>query len=319
MHFLNYARNIIKSWRCFIVKKEQWTVFDYGENLIAEYHKHLDVIKGKNPDIDMTERVDGQISFRMIGDGIHRNGVIYAIAECSTVAREVFAKHGTALREYANNIVTRVEQCMKRIGEISTAINEEFAERVAGFLVDTCFSKKQKESAVTSYNWIMKSIGFTQHKEKDDIWASSIMLDSGWREKDVEYAIKNASPLAINNDYSHYIIEKAKAFNIERAVANYEPEMRSNKEVAAVDEYRYHVYNLTKNTKGILSSYADANIAKVMLKQGYNKNEIARAVAKYSPCAPSLSNQARDYGKGIIKSAQDRLNNEMIKSHEFSR
>lgn len=45
----------------------------------------------------------------------------------------------------------------------------------------------------------------------------------------------------------------------------------------------------------------DSAIAHKMLKKGFNKKDVAMAIATESPNAPSLSNKARDYGEGIVK------------------
>lgn len=58
----------------------------------------------------------------------------------------------------------------------------------------------------------------------------------------------------------------------------------------------------------------DAQIAKTILKQGYNPSEVVNFLADNSPCTSSYSNIARDYAKSTVKHAEKEIKTELSKS-----
>lgn len=91
----------------------------------------------------------------------------------------------------------------------------------------------------------------------------------------------------------------------------YQPEVKLiGKADLAVDEYIKHLEYFERNINCNLTPDADKKIVRAMIEQGYEKKELGRLIAEKSPCAPSLTNEAREYGKKILKEVERGLKRE---------
>jgi hypothetical protein len=62
--------------------------------------------------------------------------------------------------------------------------------------------------------------------------------------------------------------------------------------------------DFTKEITGEFRRENDIEFTIMLLSLGYDEKEIKATIVQYSPCAPNLSNKARDYGPKIFKETE---------------
>lgn len=149
-----------------------------------------------------------------------------------------------------------------------------------------------------------------------DFRIARAMREQGFAREQIEQVISDKSPcVAKHENYAFEIANKTEVDYYEgrlqlKNFGVFEPVAREKGiNSTAEKEYLDHLELFKKATKSEVSPEVDEKFAKVMLIQGFDRKEVAASIINRSPCVPSRDDDAREYGRDIVKAAEKKLKN----------
>lgn len=268
-----------------------------SEQAIREYLTHYEHFSMENPALKLSDYHEGLIAKKLLRANLSPDDIVEAISTQSPIANQP----GKFAYGYASGIL------QKSINSIEAEDNIKNIDRS----IDMAGSLEVIEYRQLAKNQLDKE---EKINAAFDTKIAAKMLQLGFHEKEVRDAIMEASPIAREagrnqENYASYITKKA----VERK-ERYVEKLKSIEATydQTIEEYLARAENVrAAYPDQTYGNFQDGRIAIEMLRQGYFKDNIERAIAEISPVAAKLAHEKElppeRYAKSIVYRATQNI------------